>query len=64
MVTSMSLCDVTTEQEVCELAGLFILKKLSKKFGKDSIGLYRDDGLSVFKNHDGHQNDKVGKDMT
>ena len=40
--------------EVCELAGLFILKKLSKKFDKDSFGLYRDDGLSIFKNHDGH----------
>ena len=47
--------------EVCELAGLFMLNELSKKFDKDNIGLYRDDGLSVFKNHNGHQNDKVGK---
>ena len=39
---------------MCELVGLFILKKLSKKFDKDKIGLYRNDGLSVFKNHDGH----------
>ena len=35
--------------EVCELAGLFMLNELSKKFDKDNIGLYRDDGLTVFK---------------
>ena len=39
--------------EVCELAGLFMLNELSKKFDKDNIGLYGDDGLSVFKNHNG-----------
>ena len=41
-----------------------MLNELSKKFGKDNIGLYRDDGLSVFKNNNGHQNDKVRKEMT
>ena len=59
--------DVTMESfegaEVCELAGLFILNKLSKKFDKDNIGLYRDDGLSVFKNYNGHLNDKIQKEM-
>ena len=49
--------------EVCELTGLFMLNELSKKFDKDNIGLYRDDGLSVFKNYSGHQNDKVRKEM-
>ena len=43
--------DVTMESyngaEVCELAGLFMLNKLSKKFDKNNIELYRDDGLSV-----------------
>ena len=48
---------------MCELAGLFMLNKLSKKFDKNNIGLYRDDGLSVFKNNNGHQNDKVWKEM-
>ena len=48
---------------MCELAGLFMLNELSKKFDKDNIGLYRDDGLSVFKNNNGHQNDKVWKEM-
>ena len=49
---------------MCEPAGLFLLNKLSKKFDKDKIGLYRNDGQSVFKNHDGNQNDKVGEDIT
>ena len=48
---------------VCELAGLFMLIELSKNFDKDNIGLYRDDGLSVFKNYNGHENDKVQKEM-
>ena len=48
---------------MCELAALFMLNELSKKFDKDNIGLYRDDGLSVFKNYKGHQNDKVWKEM-
>jgi len=32
--------------ETCELVGLFLLSKISKKFKAD-IGLYRDDGLGV-----------------
>ncbi len=33
--------------EICELVGLFILNKLGQKFGKENIGLYRDDGLAI-----------------
>ena len=36
--------------EVCELVGLFILNDLCNIYGKENIGLYRDDGLAVFKN--------------
>ena len=36
--------------EVCELVGTFSLDKISEKYDKNSIDLYRDDGLSVFKN--------------
>ena len=36
--------------EVCELVGAFVLDKLSEKFRKGDIGLYRDDGLGVFRN--------------
>ena len=57
---TMGSCDGA---EVCELAGLFMLNELSNKFEKDDIGLYRDDGLSVFKNYNDHQNDKVWKEM-
>ena len=49
--------------EACELTGLFMLTELSKKFDKDNIVLQRDDGLSAFKNHNGHQNDKVWKEI-
>ena len=49
--------------EVCELAGLFMLNELSKTFDKDNIGSYRDHGLSVFKNYNGYQYDKVRKEM-
>ena len=36
--------------EVCELVETFLLDKISVKYDKNSIGLYRDNGLSVFKN--------------
>ena len=49
--------------EVCELAGLSMLNRLSKKFDKYHIGSYRDDGLSIFKNFNGHQNYKVREEM-
>ena len=50
--------------EVCEIVGLFMLDMLSKLFEKNSIGLYRNDGLSIFRNYNGHQSDKVQKDLT
>ena len=36
--------------EVRELIGTFLLDKISVKYDKTSIGLYRDNELSVFKN--------------
>ena len=45
--------------EVCELPRLFALSELSKKFDKGNIGLYRGDGLPVFKNYNVHQNEEV-----
>ena len=39
------------EAEICELVGLFILSSLEKRFGRDKIGLCRDDGLAIFKDH-------------
>ena len=39
--------------EVCELVGTFLLYKLSLKHNKNKIGLYRDDGIAIFKNISG-----------
>jgi hypothetical protein len=50
--------------EVCELVGLFILNNLCDKYGKDNIGLYRDDGLVIFKNTTGTQAERIKKDLT
>ena len=36
--------------EICELVGTYIQSKLTKIMNKEDVGLYRDDGLGVFKN--------------
>ena len=42
--------------EVCENVGTFFLfEKISEICNKSNIGLYRDDGLSVFRNKSGTQ---------
>ena len=46
--------------DVCELVGLFLLNNLGNKFDKNSVGLYRDNGLALFKNINGHLVDKIG----
>ena len=38
------------DAQVCELVGTFLLDEISVKYDKNSIGVYRDNGLSVFKN--------------
>ena len=45
--------------EVCELVGTFLLTLLSRKYNKNDIGLYRDDGLAVFKDMNGQRNKKL-----
>ena len=49
--------------ETCELVGLFLLYSIVEKLNKNNIGLYRDDGLASFKNNNGHQNDKIRKEL-
>ena len=49
--------------ETCEIVGLFLFHSSREKFNKDDIGLYRDDGLAYFKNNNGHQNDKIRKEL-
>ena len=48
--------------EVCELVGLFLLSKLTKRFSKSNIGLYRDDGLAAQK-MSGPEADRARKDL-
>ena len=49
--------------ETCELVGLFLLYSIGEKLKKDNIVLYRDDGLACLKNDNGHQNDKIRKEL-
>ncbi len=64
---SNSLFDVTMGSydgaEICELVGLFILNKLGQKFGKENIGLYRDDGLAIMKSKSARLADKTRKQL-
>ena len=49
--------------EVCELVGCFILSIIASKYNKEDIGLYRDDGLAVFKNISGPQSERIKKNF-
>ena len=49
--------------ETCEIVGLFLLYSIGEMFNKKDIGLYRDDDLACFENNDGHQNDKIRKEL-
>ena len=42
---------------------MFLLNNLANKFDKTSVGLYRDDGLALFKNINGHLADKISKEF-
>lgn len=50
--------------EVCELVGLFILNDLANKYGTNKIGLYRDDGIAIFKNTTRPQSERTRKEIT
>ena len=49
--------------EVCELIGIFLLNLLGRQYDTKNIGLYRDDGLSIFKNCSGPQMEKIKKHL-
>ena len=49
--------------EICEIVGLYILHILGNKFGKDNLGLYRDDGLACFRGINGPTSDRIRKDI-
>ena len=45
------------------MVGTYILSLLISKCNKEGIGLYRDDGLAVFKNISGPHSEKIKKDF-
>ena len=47
--------------EVCKAVGNFLLYQLSKNYNKRDIGLYRDDGLAIFKKASGSKAEKIEK---
>ena len=49
--------------KVCDLVGLYILDILTKEFGHNKIGLYRDDELGCFQNLPGAESEKVKKKL-
>ena len=49
--------------EVCDLVGLFMFNILAEKFGKENIGVYRDDGLAVIKDTSDRLADKARIDV-
>ena len=49
--------------EVCKLVGIYILNKLSNTIVKDSVVLYRHDGLGIFENLSGPQIERGKKNV-
>ena len=49
--------------ELFELVVLYLLDLLTNEFGKQNIGLYRDDGLSCFENISGPDSEKIKKKL-
>ena len=50
--------------EICELVGIYLLHEISKKYPRENIGLYRDDGLSILRKITGRQADIFRKETT
>ena len=52
------------DAEVCELVGMFALSQLPKWYNRCDIGIYRDDGLAVFRGMSGSMAESAKKDIT
>ena len=48
---------------ICELVDVYILKVLGEMYGKERVGLYRDDGLACFENVSGPQAKRIRNDV-
>ena len=40
-----------------------MLSEISKTYNKNNVGLYRDDGLAIFRDINGHQAEKIRKNV-
>ena len=49
--------------EVCEIVGIYLLSKLSPVLGRESVGLYRDDGLAAIGSRSGRRLDQHRKQI-
>ena len=49
--------------EVCELVGIFALSQLPERFNRRDVGLYRDDGLAIFRDLSGSAVERAKKDI-
>ena len=47
--------------EACELVGTFLVEKIGEICNEGDIGLYRDDGLAIFRNKCGTRLEKIKK---
>ena len=61
MVVLMLLWGAYDGAKVCELTGIYMLYLIGKKYDSKNIGLYRDDGLTLFKNVSGLASEKIIK---
>ena len=49
--------------DVCEMVGLYLLKKIKDIIPQAFVGLYRDDGLAVVQNANGPNLDRIRKKL-
>ena len=49
--------------EVCEMVGLYLLKKIKEIIPQAFVGLYRDEGLAVVQNANGPNLDRIRKKL-
>ena len=49
--------------EMCELVGAYLLNQLKVVIAKENIGLYRDDGLGIFKSTSGPEVERKKKEL-
>ena len=49
--------------DIYELVGAFLLNKISEKYDKNSISLYRNNRLSAFKNKSSTQLERIKKSL-